>query len=333
MTEELTTVPKNPGEALCLRFRSDIENALNYELVTGALAFMPFMAAVKQDVLNNKRLAEAFATSPQTAINALMLAAQCKLLPGSAYDFVYLIPRSNKGRLEVQPMIGYKGMCELAKRHPRVHKVEAFLVYKGERFAFNPGQGKLDHEFGLDVDRSDENIIAAYAKVVITDPAGHHPVLDDPVVWVMTRAEIEKSMRRSDAWKGAERNGSKSSPWHTDFPMMARKTVLRAVLTKGSVPKDMGVGGLLHKDDEADLHKPPELPAAPQGTSIRSMLGIEDGPEEFGCAEEAVAAIKAAKSEEALRNLAAGWQHFHGLDAETIAEAYEDRMAELEERK
>jgi phage RecT family recombinase len=321
----------NVGEAICVTYRKDFESALNYEMISGHLKFEPFMAAVKQDVLNNQGLADAFQASPGSAINALLMAAQCKLLPGSGYDLFYLIPRWNGKRKckEVQPMIGYKGMCELAQRHPRVHKIEAFCVYEGEEFEFRPGEGKLIHKFGLDVDRSDDNLIAAYARVVITDPSGHHPVLDDPVVWVMSRKELEKSRGRSDAWKNAESKGWNSSPWHTDFPMMCRKTVLRAVLTKGSVPKDMGVGGVIQQEDLADVgEKPLPLPKPSKQDGFRQTLGI-DKPVHFDLSEEAVAAISAAKTVADLERLRGGWQHLEGVDAETVATAYDDALEGL----
>lgn len=328
-TQEI--VIRNPGEALCLKYRDDFERALNYEMISGHLAFEPFMSAVKQDVLNSPKLADACKSAPETMINALLMAAQCKLLPGGAYDLFYLIPRWNgkQRRTEVQPMIGYKGMCQIAQRHSRVHKVEAFLVYRGEKFAFNPGLGKLDHEYSLDVDRSDENIIAAYARVVITDPQGNHPVNDDPVIWVMSRSELERSRSRSDAWKNAEAKGWNNSPWHTDYAMMCRKTVLRAVLTKGSVPRDMGVGGILNQEDATDLaleKKAPSIPKISTNDKMRQALGIDSSPDQIVSGEEAVEAIEASETVEDLVAVQARIQSLSGLDASMAAKAFEQRM-------
>ena len=327
-TEQLP-VAKNVGEALCVKYRADFESALNYEMISGHLKFEPFMAAVKQDVLNSKKLAEAFQSSPGSAINALLMAAQCKLLPGGAYDLFYLIPRWN-GRqkcLEVQPMLGYKGMCELAQRHPRVHKIEAFLVYEGEVFEFNPGEGRIVHKWGLDVDRSDDKLIAAYARVIITDPTGQHPVADDPVVWAMSRKELEKARSRSDAYKGAESRGTRSSPWHTDFPMMCRKTVIRAVLTKGSVPKDMGVGGVISAEDQADLTKDPlPLPKQSKQDAFRVTLGIDEEKPPFADEDEAVQAIEACEDKDSLMALRGRWDHFQGDATQRVAQAFEERL-------
>jgi phage RecT family recombinase len=325
---------KNIGEALCIRYEGDIKRALNHELVRGMLNFEPFVAAVKQDVLNNPKLAEAFRADPGSAINAMLMAAQMKLVPGSAYEYIYMIPRRNKqkGHLEVQPMLSYKGMCELAQRHPRVHKVEAFCVYEGEHFRFFPGEGRIEHEWSLEVDRSDDKLIAAYARIVITDPSGQHPIMQDPVVWVMSRKEIEKCRSRSDAWKNAEAKGWTSSPWHTDFPMMARKTVLRAALTKGSVPKDMGVGGAIAQDDRADLAEeaPLSLPPRTVQASIREGLGIDKSPDAFASAADATAAFEAATTLDEVNAVAERCQHFTGEDAVTAAAAYDKAALRVE---
>jgi len=328
MSEEIQLAPsKNVGEAICTTYKGDFEKALNYEMVSGHLAFEPFMAAVKQDVLSSPKLAQAFEQSPGSAINALLMAAQCKLLPGGSYDLFYLIPRWNKKTrcTEVQPMISYKGMCELAQRHPRVHKIEAFLVYKGEHFRFLPGEGRVEHEFGLDVDRSDDNLVAAYARVVITDPSGQHPVHDDPVVWVMSRDELLKSRGRSDAWKNAESKGWNSSPWHTDFAMMCRKTVIRAVLTKGSVPRDMGVGGAIQQEDKADAidTTKAKLPQQSMRDSLRADLAIDEKVDPIPEDEDALALIEACEDLAALELLG------KRIAVSTLPEDLKEKVAQL----
>ena len=140
----------------------------------------------------------------------------------------------------------------------------------------------------------------------------------------MSRSELEKSRSRSDAWKNAESKGWNSSPWHTDFAMMCRKTVLRAVLTKGSVPKDMGVGGVITQDDHADLSiesKPMALPKATTQDKLRASLGIDEQPAPFAMVEEAIEAIEACESVEELEALRGRFQDFNGDDTRHVANA------------
>ncbi len=323
------TVSKNIGEALCLRYRQDFEKALGYELIQGHLGFDNFLMAVKEDVLSNNKLREAFEASPGSAIECLIMAAQCKLLPGGKYELFYLIPRNIKGVPTVTPLIGYKGLMEMSKRHPRVHSIEGFCVYEGEEFSFNPGEGTCKHVWRWDVDRDDSKIVAAYAKAIITEPTTSH-VVNTPIVWAMTRKEIEKCRARSEAYKWAEKSGRKDSPWHTDYPAMCRKTALRALLKGGAVPRDMGLGGVLTQEDQADTSQA-ELPAPKptQGAQMRAVLGIDKPVEKFEMVEFALAAIGEAKSVQELERLAGGWQHFQGDEAESIAMAYQRKLEEM----
>lgn len=337
---ELVAEKKDTGFArgLIERCEADILAALNYEMISsprgGPMTMPSFMAAVNLEVASNERLGKAMRASPASFVKSVMLAAQCKLLVGNAYDLFYLIPRWNKklGCEEVTPLIGYKGLCELAQRHPRVHKVDAVLVYEGEEFHYDAGAGKLRHIVNLLGDRSMDKVIGGYARVVITEPASSHPVLDDPVIHVMSRAEIDSVMKRSDAYQNAEKKGWRNSPWHTDWKPMARKTLLRAVMNGGAVPKDMGLGGALHQDDEADTTirvKPASLPRQSAVSDIRQSLGIDEKMAPFDFAEEAVQAIMDADTIDMLNALRDRWQHFEGVDATTIAEAFEDKMDEL----
>ena len=114
---------------------------------------------------------------------------------------------------------------------------------------------------------------------------------------------------------------------------MCRKSVMRAILNNGSVPRDMGLGGALQQDAEADLAKddPIALPKPSQNNAVRAALGIDTSVEvePFGLAEEAVAAVQQAKDRAVLEGLAGRWQHFEGMDAEMVARAYEDKLREL----
>jgi recombinational DNA repair protein RecT len=336
------------AEKLVSHYRPDFEKSLGYELMSGHLAFEPFLAAVKQDVVNSPKLGEATRRSPGSLLMALHLAAQCKLLPGSAYGLFYLIPRKMSRKTmvdgrpkwdkvpEVTPLVGYKGLCTMMQRHPRIHSVQAFCVYDGEEFDFEPGSGRLHHKWSMKVSRVDDAIVAAYAKVIITEPTSSH-VVETPIVWPMTRSELMAVRERSEAYKSAEtawngKDPSRDSPWHTDFAAMVRKSTLRAIASNGSVPRDMGLGGVLTAEAEADqvgTSDPLPVPKPTQSANIRATLGLDKAPPRFEFAEEAINAIQRAETLQQLQALASGWQHIGGIDAETIANAYENRLGDL----
>lgn len=344
-TDKATSV----ADGILTYYQKDFERALAYELTSATtLNFGSFLAAVKEDVGNQPKLALAVKASPGSFVSSLLYAAQCKLLPGARYKKLYLIPRAMNrqtapGRWdkipEVTAMLGYHGIAEMIQRCPRVHSCQAFLVHDGEEFDFEPGSGRLHHKWNPKIERHDDSIVAAYAKVVITENGNQHPVHDQPIVWPMTRAEILKVRDRSDAYRNAEKswNGkpaAKDSPWHTDFAAMARKTPLRAIGSNGSVPLDMGTGGLLAQDSAADIDSGDSipLPKPTRSSEIRQHLGLIDGeaaPAPFNFLEEAIHAIRMAKTVGDLEALTVRFQHFERMDAEEVAIAYQNRMAEL----
>lgn len=340
--------PREVAAGYLTHFRGDLEKALNYDQITaprgGAMTLASFEASVALEVSTNERLAEAMFANPASFMKSIMLAAQCKLLVGGAYNLFYLIPRQNRKerRLEVTPLIGYKGLTDLAYRHPRVHKVDAVLVFEGEEWDYDSGAGKLTHKVRLDVERDEEHIVGGYARVVITEPAGTHPVLDDPVVHVMSRKQLMQVKERSDAWQQAERSAKEKgwtprSPWHTDPLPMHRKTLLRAVMNGGSVPKDMGVGAVIAADDAASL--PVELertatavPKVTRSESLERALGIlPEAGEPFEWPEDAVQAMDGCQSMDEMNALKPRFQHFEGGDADVIRHGWErneDRLSE-----
>jgi phage RecT family recombinase len=342
---ELANIEKDTEYSVGLlqHYRKDFEKALGYELIRGNLGFDSFLMAVKEDVMNQRKLAEAFRRSPASAIAVLTVAAQCKLLPGTRYGKFYLIPRTMNRKVgtswqkipEVTHIIGYKGLAEMAQRHPRVHKVEAFVVYEGEEFDWEPGSGKIHHKWNPKCERVDEAIVAAYSRVVITEPEGSKPVLDDPIVWAMTRNELLDTMRNSEAWKSAERGWQgeeprRDSPWHKHFAAQCRKTPLRRSLSNGSVPSDMGLGGVLQIEDaDSRVDEPLPLPKQSQGAAARAVLGLDDPSPRFEFAEDAIQAIRAAEDRKELEALIPGWAHLTGFDAEDVARVYEERRKEL----
>ena len=168
-------------------------------------------------VLEGQKTPKRFSCPPESVVRSVMLAAQLGLEPGGALGHLYLIPY---GR-ECTPLVGYKGLLELARRSGQIRRLDAVCVYEGETFKVTRGLApNLEHDQDFQVDRSDDNLVAAYAVAVLTS--------GDPVFEVLTRDEINARRGRSKA--------SRSGPWVTDFARMARKSAIRALLNGGLVP-------------------------------------------------------------------------------------------------
>lgn len=80
---------------------------------------------------------------------ALMNAAQLGLEPNTPLGQAYLIPY-NKGTMECQFQIGYKGLIDLAYRNPNMQIISAQEVYENDEFIYELGLNpKLIHKPAL----------------------------------------------------------------------------------------------------------------------------------------------------------------------------------------
>lgn len=146
-------------------------------------------------------------------LGAVMQAAQLGLEPG-LMGHCYLLPFRNnkKGITEVQFIIGYKGMIDLARRSGHIQSIYSHAVYENDEFEFELGlDPKLLHKPTMDADKG--TFIGAYAVAKFKDGGYQFEF--------MSKADIEKRKGRSKA------ANSKFSPWHTDYEEMAKKTVVR----------------------------------------------------------------------------------------------------------
>ncbi|MDW7670015.1 MAG: recombinase RecT, partial [Bacillota bacterium] len=163
-------------------------------------------------VSTNPKLAEC---TPKSFMGALMNAAQLGLEPNTPLGQAYLIPYKNKGTLEVQFQIGYKGLIDLAHRSGEFTNIYCEAVHENDDFDYNLGLDlKLEHKPAMK-DRGD--VIYYYAVYKLKDEGfGFN---------VMSKEDIQKH-----ASKYSQSYGSKYSPWTNEFDAMAKKTVLKQAL-------------------------------------------------------------------------------------------------------
>lgn len=150
---------------------------------------------------------------PASLLGAVMQAAQLGLEPG-LMGHCYLLPFKNnkKGITEVQFIIGYKGMIDLARRSGHIQSIYAHAVYENDEFEYELGlEPKLVHKPSMEADRG--QFVGAYAVAHFKDGGYQFEF--------MPKSEIERRKSRSKA------ANSKYSPWHTDYEEMAKKTVIR----------------------------------------------------------------------------------------------------------
>lgn len=145
-------------------------------------------------------------------LGAVMQSAQLGLEPG-LMGHCYLLPfkNKNKGITEVQFIIGYKGMIDLARRSGHIKSIYAHAVYSNDEFEYQLGlNADLIHKPAME-NRGD--FIGAYAVAHFKDGGYQFEF--------MSKSDIDKRKGRSKA--------SKFGPWVTDYDEMAKKTVVRAM--------------------------------------------------------------------------------------------------------
>ena len=146
---------------------------------------------------------------------AMMNAAQLGLEPNTPLGQAYLIPYKNKGKLECQFQIGYKGMIDLVYRNEQVQMIQAQIVYENDYFEYELGlESRLIHRPALD-NRGEMTLVYALFRL---KNGGYG-------FEVMSREDIIKY-----AEKYSQGINSSYSPWKSNFEDMAKKTVIKRVL-------------------------------------------------------------------------------------------------------
>ena len=152
-----------------------------------------------------------------------MNAAQLGVEPNTPLGQAYILPYNNKGVMEAQFQLGYKGLIDLAYRSGEVEVVQAHIVYENDEFECEYGlDPKLSHKPAAS-DRGEP--IKVYA-VFKTKSGGYG-------FEVMSMDDVKKH-----AAKYSKAYGSSFSPWKTNFEEMAKKTVLKKVLKYAPLKSD-----------------------------------------------------------------------------------------------
>lgn len=215
-----------------------------------ALALPKHMTAdrLARIALTEVRKIPKLAQCDQTSfLGAIMQAAQLGLEPGGALGHCYLIPFENKRRnvTEVQFIVGYRGMLDLARRSGQIESIEARAVYEADEFQVELGlDSNIIHRPAWEVaDRGPLTFVYAVAHL-----KGGGKQFE-----VMSRAEIEAIRNASQGYKTAvrfQRDGAINSPWATNFEEMAKKTILRRLFKY--LPVSIEMQRAVGLDEQAD---------------------------------------------------------------------------------
>jgi recombination protein RecT len=172
--------------------------------------------------------------TPMSFFGAVIQCAQLGLEPGNALGHAYLLPYGK----DVQLIIGYRGMIDLARRSGQIVSIDARAVYEGDKFECRLGlDPHIEHEpdWANPNRTMGEKLQFVYAVAKLKDGGIQFDV--------MSRAEIEGIRARSKAGNGG--------PWKTDYQAMALKTVVRRLFK--FLPVSIEIQTAVGLDERAEM--------------------------------------------------------------------------------
>lgn len=183
-----------------------------------------FMRMAMSALNNTPQLREC---SPMSFIAALLNAAQLGLEPNTPLGQAYLIPYKNKGVMECQFQLGYKGLINLAFRAGQMKMIQAHVVRERDEFEFRYGlEPQLVHRPANGSPEERGEITYVYGVYTLVNGGCGFEVC--------SKSEID-----SFAAKYSKAFASSYSPWTTSYEEMAKKTVIKRVLKYAPVSADL----------------------------------------------------------------------------------------------
>lgn len=195
--------PKDPFKALV--YSAGIKKRFEEMLDKQANGFITSLLNLKQEKLKG--------CDDLSVLGGALKAASLKLPIDPNLGFAWIIPYKNHGRLEAQFQIGYRGFIQMAQRSAQYKKLNVTEIYEGQLTSFNP----LTEEIELDLQNKQSDAVIGYA--------GYFKLIngfEKMVYW-----DKEKVTAHARRFSKSFGNG----PWKTDFDAMAKKTVLKNMLS------------------------------------------------------------------------------------------------------
>ena len=186
--------------------------------------------------------------TPTSFLGAMMASAQLGLEVNTPLGQAYILPYKNKGVLEAQFQLGYKGLIDLAYRSGAVEVVQAHIVYENDKFECEYGlEPKLTH---IPADTNRGNPVKVYAMFK-TKSGGYG-------FEVMSMDDVKEHAK-----KYSKSYSSSFSPWSTNFEEMAKKTVLKKCLKYAPLKSDFVRGvvqdGSIKNELSEDMYEVPNV--------------------------------------------------------------------------
>lgn len=169
-----------------------------------------FCSSLLQIQRNNSALQK---VNANTILAAAVTAATLNLPINNTLGFAYIVPYNGQAQFQ----IGYKGFIQLAMRSGQIKRLACTEIYAGQIISRNPIKG---YEFDFDqLPEPSEPPMGYYAYMELLNGYVAEAF--------MTVAQVSEHAQRF-----SKTYHSKNSVWKEHFNAMAKKTVLKQLLTK-----------------------------------------------------------------------------------------------------
>ena len=201
---------------------------------------------------------------PNAVITECLKAATLKLPINRQLGFAYVVPYSVKGKPTPQFQIGYKGYTQLAMRTGQYKHLNAGIIYEGCEVEHD----YLTGDITISGSPTSDKAIGYFAYMALLN--GFTKTV------YMTKAEVEAHGKRYSA-----SYNSPGSAWKTNFDDMAKKTMMRQLLSKwGYLTTDM-LSAFTADEDDVDSRVATEI----EMEANAEIIDLE--PEEYEVARDA----------------------------------------------
>lgn len=267
-----------------------------------------FVSAITSAVAVNPALQECEAG---TILAGALLGESLNLSPSPQLGQYYLVPFKSKAKydrqgnlltpevVKAQFVLGYKGYIQLALRSGAYADLDVMDIKQGEYLGKDPMTGKPRFSFIEDDDERDRletigymayfEYLNGFRKVVYwsREKMLSHADKYSPAFSAKAFQDIQDGkIAEKDMWRY-------SSFWYKNFDDMAKKTLLRHIISRWGVmsiemqtafERDSSVSEIGEKGDivtaeEAEPEEAPAIPTAPEATDVKQQVNLNDLPD------------------------------------------------------
>ena len=192
----------------------------NVESVVGAKDSQRFISSVVSAVQTNPALAEC---SNSSILSAALLGHSLNLPQSPQIGMFYLVPFKNKTGTEATFQLSYRGMLQLAMRSGQYKAINVTDIRQGELVSYDPIEDAYEFAPETDINKRIKlPIIGFYAYFEMING------FKKGIYW--SKEQIEAHAKKYSA---TYRKGY--GLWSTDFDAMAKKTMLRQLISKWGI--------------------------------------------------------------------------------------------------